>query len=215
MSTQPAAKRSVNRSFVIRITHWVNAIAIVIMITSGWRIYDASPIWPFMFPPFITLGGWLGGALAWHFAAFWMLIGNGLVYVVYGVASGHFRRDFLPLSPRAAWRDFTAALALRLEHHLGSYNAMQKLLYGLVLLMGFGAILSGFAIWKPVQFQALTALMGGYDTARIVHFAMMAGIVGFLVIHLTLVVLVPSTLLPMITGAGHARSRPASKGAPT
>jgi thiosulfate reductase cytochrome b subunit len=195
-----AAKRPVIHPLVVRVTHWINAFAMVVMIMSGWKIYDASPIWPFMFPHWMTLGGWLGGALAFHFAAFWLLIGNGLVYLIFGFASGHFRHDFLPLSPRAFWRDFTAALTFRLAHRPGRYNAVQRLLYIVVLLMGVGIVLSGFAIWKPVQFQLLTGLLGGYDTARIIHFALMAGIVGFVLVHLALVALVPSTLPPMFTG---------------
>jgi thiosulfate reductase cytochrome b subunit len=184
----------------VRITHWLNAVAIVLMILSGWRIYDASPIFPFTFPPWMTLGGWLGGALAWHFAAMWLLVVNGLVYVGFGLASGHFRHDFLPLSPRAIWRDLRAALTFKLEHRLGTYNAVQRLLYVGVILFAIGVVISGLAIWKPVQFQFVTGLLGGYDTARIVHFAMMAGIVGFIVVHLALVFVVPSTLPPMITG---------------
>jgi thiosulfate reductase cytochrome b subunit len=148
----------------------------------------------------MTLGGWLGGALAWHFAAMWLLVVNGLVYVGFGLASGHFRHDFLPLSPRAIWRDLRAALTFKLEHRLGTYNAVQRLLYVGVILFAIGVVISGLAIWKPVQFQFVTGLLGGYDTARIVHFAMMAGIVGFIVVHLALVFVVPSTLPPMITG---------------
>jgi thiosulfate reductase cytochrome b subunit len=195
-----ANERRVIHPLIVRLTHWINAFAIIIMIASGWKIYDASPIFPFMFPHWMTLGGWLGGALGWHFAAMWLLVGNGLVYLSFGFASGHFRHDFLPLSPAAIWRDFRAALTFRLEHRLGTYNAVQRLLYVGVLLLGVGVVLSGLAIWKPVQFQFITGLLGGYDTARIVHFAMMAGIVGFVVVHLALVALVPSTLPPMITG---------------
>ncbi len=184
----------------VRVTHWINALAMLVMITSGWAIYNASPIFPFRFAKYLTLGGWLGGAIAWHFAALWLLAINGLVYVGYGVFSGHFRQDFLPLSIKAIWRDFVAALTFKLEHRLGAYNAIQRLLYLAVVLMAIGVVISGLAIWKPVQFQVLTGLLGGYDFARIVHFAMMAGIVGFVIIHLALVALVPSTLPPMITG---------------
>jgi thiosulfate reductase cytochrome b subunit len=201
---------------MVRITHWVNAFAMLCMITSGWKIYNASPIFHFMFARWLTLGGWLGGALAWHFAAMWLLVINGLAYVIHGMASGHFRRDFLPLSPRAIWRDFSAALTLRLEHRLGVYNAVQRLLYAVVLLFGVGVVLSGLAIWKPVQFQVLTALLGGYDTARIIHFSMMAGIVAFVAVHLALVFLVPSTFMPMITGRAprdHEEELPQTQGA--
>ena len=193
-------KRRAARPVVVRITHWVNAFAMVCMVLSGWRIYNASPLFPFTFPPRITLGGWLAGALAWHFAAMWLLVANALVYLAYSAASGYFRRTLLPLTPRQVWRDFTAALAFRLEHRPGAYNAVQKLLYIVVLLLGAAAVLSGLAIWKPVQLAPLTASLGGYDTTRLVHFLAMAGIVGFILVHLALVILVPRTLLSMVTG---------------
>ena len=193
-------KRRAARPVVVRITHWVNAFAMTCMILSGWRIYNASPLFPFTFPPWAGLGGWLAGALAWHFAAMWLLVANALVYLAYSSLSGYFRRTLLPLVPRQVWRDLTAALAFRLEHRPGAYNAVQKLLYIVVLLLGAAAVLSGLAIWKPVQLAPLAASLGGYDTARLVHFLAMAGIVGFILIHLVLVVLFPRTLLSMITG---------------
>ena len=196
---RPARPRIIHPLFV-RITHWINAVAMICMIASGLKIYNASPLFNFSIPSWLTLGGWLGGAIAWHLAALWLLVGNGLAYLSYGFFSGHFRRDFLPLSPRDIWRDAIAALTLRLPHKLGAYNAVQRLLYVSVLLMGAGAVVSGLAIWKPVQFQELAGLMGGYEGARLVHFCMMAGIVGFVVVHLALVILVPKTLPPMITG---------------
>jgi thiosulfate reductase cytochrome b subunit len=189
---------------VVRITHWVNAFAMILMILSGWRIYNASPIFGFRFPDQLTLGAWLGGALAWHFAAMWLLAINGLVYVVYGFASGHFRRDFWPIRPVDVWNDFRAALTFKLAHRLGTYNSVQKLLYAGVVFLAAAAIVSGLSIWKPVQFYPLTWLLGGYDFARIVHFLAMSGIVGFLVVHIALVALVPSTFVPMITGRASA-----------
>ena len=196
---RPARVRIIHPLFV-RITHWLNAVAMICMIASGLKIYNASPLFSFSIPSWLTLGGWLGGAIAWHLAALWLLVGNGLAYLSYGFISGHFRRDFLPLSPRDIWRDAIAALTFRLPHELGVYNAVQRLLYVSVLLMGAGAVVSGLAIWKPVQFQELAGLLGGYEGARLVHFCMMAGIVGFVVVHLALVILVPKTLPPMITG---------------
>ena len=196
-----ASHAGATRPLFVRITHWVNAVAMSCMILSGWRIYDASPLFAFRFPPGITLGGWLGGAIAWHFAAMWLLVVNGLAYAAYGLFFGYFRRTLLPLAPRQVLRDFTAALAFRLQHQAGGgYNAVQKLLYIAVLLLGVAAVLSGLAIWKPVQFSPLTALLGGYGGARVVHFLAMAGIVGFIAVHLALVVLVPKTLISMITG---------------
>jgi len=185
---------------VVRVSHWINAFAILIMIFSGWRIYNASALFPFRFPSSITLGGWLGGALQWHFAAMWLLVANGIVYVLYGVVSGHYRGSFFPVSPRALVNEISNVLRGQMSHRLGVYNAIQKLTYLVVIVLGIVLVLSGLCIWKPVQFQGLAALMGGYEGARLLHFFAMAGVVGFIVVHLTLVVLVPSTLLPMFTG---------------
>jgi thiosulfate reductase cytochrome b subunit len=185
----------------VRLTHWINALAMLMMIGSGWQIYNASPLLPFEFPNVITLGGWLGGALLWHFAAMWLLVVNGIVYVALGLATGRFKRKLLPISPSDVLHDIGAALRGHLSHEdLSAYNAVQKLLYVLILLDGALIVLSGLSIWKPVQFQELTALFGGYDVARYFHFAAMAAIVGFLVIHVALALLVPKTLRAMITG---------------
>ena len=196
----PIAAATTIHPLVVRICHWVNALAILLMIFSGWRIYDASPIFRFEFPEYLTLGGWLGGALQWHFAAMWLLVLNGLVYVLYGVLSGHYQRSFFPLRIGAILREFANLLRGRIGHALGSYNPIQKLAYLVVILLGITLVLSGLAIWKPVQFQELAALMGGYDGARVVHFVAMAGVVGFIVIHVFMVALVPRTLPPMFTG---------------
>ncbi len=185
---------------ILRVTHWVGAAAMITMILSGWAIYNASPLLPFTIPPELTLGGWLGAGIAWHISAMWVLMADGLIYLMWGLASGHFRRDFLPISPQAVLRDARAALGLRLKHEPGRYNAVQRLLYSLVVLAGVFAVLTGLSIWKPVQFAPLTHLFGGYDTARRIHFLMMTGIAGFLCVHLTLVALVPRTLLTMVTG---------------
>jgi thiosulfate reductase cytochrome b subunit len=185
---------------LVRLTHWINAFAIVCMVMSGWGIYNANTFFGFSFPRWATLGGWLGGSIAWHFAAMWILVVNGLVYAIYGLLSRHFRRDFLPVGPRLFWRDFRAALAFKLEHHAGTYNAVQRASYIGVLLLGVILVASGLSLWKPVQFQTLASLLGGYEAARRVHFLAMAGVVGFVVMHLALVALVPSTLPSMITG---------------
>ena len=185
----------------LRITHWINAIAVVMMIGSGWEIYNASPLFPFDFPKSITLGGWLAGALLWHFAAMWLFVVNGLVYVTLGVLTGRFRRKLLPIHPGEVIADTRAALQGRLSHDdLSVYNAVQKLLYLGVILAGVVAVLSGLSIWKPVQLQELTALFGGYDFARYVHFAAMAAIVGFLLIHVIMAFLVPKSLRAIVVG---------------
>ena len=185
----------------VRVTHWINALAMLMMIGSGWQIYNASPLFGFTFPTQIALGNWLAGALLWHFAAMWLLAINGVVYVALGLLTGRFRRKLFPISPREVWRDLLAALRGRLAHDdLTVYNAVQRLLYVGILLTGVVIVLSGLSIWKPVQFQALTAFFGGYNTARYVHFAAMTAIVAFLVVHVTLAILVPKSVRAMIIG---------------
>ncbi|HVV41268.1 MAG TPA: cytochrome b/b6 domain-containing protein [Nitrobacter sp.] len=185
----------------VRVVHWVNAVAMVMMIMSGWQIYNASPLFDFTFSHSITLGGWLGGALLWHFAAMWLLMVNGLVYLVLGFATGRFRKKLLPITPSGVVADARAALTGKLSHDdLTRYNQVQKLLYAGVIVVGVLVVLSGLSIWKPVQFQWLTAVFGGYDFARYVHFACMALIVAFLVVHVALALLVPRSLRAMIIG---------------
>jgi thiosulfate reductase cytochrome b subunit len=168
---------------------------------SGWQIYDASPLFGFHFSKSIALGQWLGGALLWHFAAMWVLVINGIVYVTLGLATGRFRRKLLPIAPSQVVADVRAALTFKLAHDdLSHYNSVQKLLYTGVILCGVLIVLSGLSIWKPVQFQELTALFGGYDFARYVHFFAMAAIVGFLIVHVALALLAPKSLRAMIVG---------------
>ena len=186
----------------VRVCHWINALAILIMIGSGWQIYDAAPLFRSLeFSKHIALGQWLGGALLWHFAAMWLLVVNGIVYVTLGLASGRFKRKLLPITPSEVLADAKAALTFKLAHDdLTHYNAVQKTLYAGVILTGALIVLSGLSIWKPVQFQVLTALFGGYDFARYVHFFAMSAIVGFLCVHVALALLVPKSLRAMITG---------------
>jgi len=187
---------------VVRITHWINVLAVLVMVASGWRIYNASPLFgSFTFPDGLTLGGWLAGALQWHFAAMWLLALNGLVYVVYGIVSGHFRRKLLPISPRAVLHDVGQALRGRLVHDdLTVYNAAQRAAYLVVILSLILLIVSGLAIWKPVQLQELANLMGGYEGARLLHFFAMALMVLIVIAHVVMVALVPRTFPTMITG---------------
>jgi thiosulfate reductase cytochrome b subunit len=196
-----SAERPVIHPRWVRITHWINALAMVIMIMSGWRIYNAAPLFPFLFPEWMTIGDWLAGALDWHFAAMWLLVVNGLVYIALGIAGGRFRSKLLPIRPSEVIADTRAALAGRLSHaDLSVYNAVQKLAYLGVILAGIIIVLSGLAIWKPVQLQELTALFGGYEAARYVHFFAMAAIVGFLLVHVIMTLLVPRSLRAMIIG---------------
>ncbi len=185
----------------VRIVHWVNAVAMIMMITSGWQIYNASPLFNFTFSSSITLGGWLGGGLLWHFAAMWLLMVNGLIYLAAGLITGRFRKKLLPLTPSGVIADTKAALTGKLSHDdLTIYNNVQKLLYAGIIVVGIVIVLSGLSIWKPVQLQWLTAVFGGYDVARYVHFTCMAAIVAFLVVHVALALLVPKSLRAMITG---------------
>jgi thiosulfate reductase cytochrome b subunit len=185
----------------VRVCHWINALAILVMIGSGWQIYDASPLFAFTFPHQIALGNWLAGALLWHFAAMWVLVINGLVYVMLGFATGRFRRKLLPIYPGQVIADLKAALTFKLSHEdLSHYNAVQKVLYVGIILTGVVIVASGLSIWKPVQFQELTALFGGYDAARYVHFFAMAAIVAFLVVHVSLALIVPKSLRAMVMG---------------
>jgi len=197
----PATKSKVIQPAWVRIVHWINAVAIVLMIMSGWQIYNASPLFNFRFSHSITLGGWLGGALQWHFAAMWLLVVNGLVYLTLGLVTGRFRRKLLPITPSGVIADTKAALTGQLSHaDLSTYNYVQRLLYVGIILVGIVIVLSGLSIWKPVQLQYLTALFGGYDFARYVHFAAMAAIVAFLVVHVALAILVPKSLRAMLIG---------------
>jgi thiosulfate reductase cytochrome b subunit len=142
----------------------------------------------------------LAAGLLWHFAAMWLLFGSFVVFVVYGFVSGHFRRKYLPISPREIFGNIGDFLRGRLGHDIGVRNGVQKLLYAFALLDMLVMVASGLVLWKPVQFHELGLLMGQYEGARYVHFFGMAGMVGFIVVHVALTLLVPKVLPPMITG---------------
>lgn len=185
----------------LRLCHWLNALAMLIMVTSGWRIYNASPLFNFSFPNELTLGGWLGGALQWHFAGMWLFGINGVIYLLINIFSGRLKRKFWPLSPRELISDFISALRGKLTHNdLNHYNTVQKMAYLFVMIDGIILVCSGFVVWKSVQFPLLRELLGGYESARLIHFFAMSGMVGFIVIHLIMVALVPKTLLAMLRG---------------
>ncbi|MDR3014271.1 MAG: cytochrome b/b6 domain-containing protein [Delftia acidovorans] len=203
ITPQPAQPKDGQRihPLWLRLTHWLNALAVVILVTSGWRIYNAAPFFDFSFPGSITLGGWLGGALQWHFAAMWLLVFNGLVYLLLNIASGRWARKFFPVSVQGVRQDLLAALKGRLSHaDPARYNHVQKLAYLFVVLDLVVIVLSGLVLWKSVQFPLLRELLGGYESARRVHFFGMSALVAFVVVHLAMVALVPRTFLTMIHG---------------
>jgi thiosulfate reductase cytochrome b subunit len=186
---------------LVRVTHWINAVAVLIMITSGWQIYNASPLFAFTFPDAVTLGGWLAGALQWHFAALWLFVGNGAIYLAYGIVSGHFRRKLLPISPTALVRDLREAMRGRLAHDdLSVYNAAQRAAYVALILALIVLVASGLAIWKPVQLYWLASAMGDYEGARLLHFFAMAAVAFIVLVHVVMVLLVPRTFPAMWTG---------------
>jgi len=182
----------------IRVMHWIGVYAMACMILSGLAIYNASPLLPFTFPRWAGLGGWLGGALAWHLSAMWLLFADGGAYLIYGICAGHFWRNLRPHGLRRLACDVGAASRFRLGHRLGHYNAVQRLLYAGLILVVIVAVTTGLSLWKPVQLGWLAGFYGGYPIARIIHFAMMALIVAFVALHVTLVALYPRTLVSML-----------------
>jgi thiosulfate reductase cytochrome b subunit len=199
---QAAAKARKLHPVPIRIMHWINAIAIVIMIGSGWKIYDDDVILGWLhFPDFLTIGKWAQHGLQWHFFGMWIFVINGLAYIVYGIATGRFARKLFPISWHELLTTVGDALRFKLSHDdLTHYNAVQKLLYLGVMVIGTMTVISGLALWKPVQFSELAALFGDFQTIRIVHFLCMSAIVGFILVHVTLALLVPQSLVAMVTG---------------
>ena len=185
----------------MRLNHWLNALAVLVLVTSGWRIYNAAPFFPFEIPAGLTLGGWLGGALQWHFAAMWLLFFNGLLYLAFNLFTRRLFRKFFPLSIKGITADLLAALKGKLAHEdPRHYNMVQRLAYLFVMADSVLIVLSGLVLWKSVQFPLLRELMGGYEGARLVHFFAMAALAGFVAVHLVMVALVPKTLVYMLRG---------------
>jgi thiosulfate reductase cytochrome b subunit len=186
----------------IRVMHWINAVAMIVMLMSGWAIYNDEVIFGWLhFPHLITLGAGPEGALQWHFLAMWILVANLIAYLVYGLSTGRFRRMLMPIRISEIIAETRAALALTLAHDdLTRYNAVQRALYVGVILVIILQVLSGLVIWKPVQFSELATLFYDFQTARLVHFLGMAAIVGFLLVHVALALIVPRTLIAMLTG---------------
>jgi len=186
----------------VRIMHWINAAAMIIMIMSGWKIYNDDVIFSWLrFPDAVTLGTWAQHGLQWHFFGMWIVVLNGLVYLIYGLATGRFRRKLFPISLRELVATIHEAMTFRLKHDdLTRYNAVQKLLYVGIMLVGILVVLSGLSIWKPVQFSELAKLFYDFQSARLVHFLCMTAIVLFLVLHVALTLIVPRSLVAMVTG---------------
>ena len=185
----------------LRTAHWINALSVLILVTSGWKIYNATAFMGFAFPSDLTLGGWLGGALLWHFAAMWVLVINGSMYLVLNGVTRRLATKFFPLSPKALVADIAAALKGRLAHaDPRQYNTVQRLAYLFVMLDSVLLVISGLVLWKSVQFPLLRTMVGGYEGARLVHFAGMSALVIFVAVHLVMVMLVPRTLITMVRG---------------
>lgn len=197
---------------IIRVVHWTNAVAMIVMITSGWKIYNDEVIFGFLhFPEWMVLGIWAQHALQWHFLGMWVLMINGLVYLAYGLLSGRFLRMLWPIRPREVIAEMIQALRFRLQHaDLTHYNAVQKLLYVGVILIIIIQVISGLAIWKPVQFSFLVTLFYDFQGARLAHFFGMTAICLFMVVHIALALLVPRTILAMFTGGPRVTSAPVS-----
>ncbi len=199
--SEKSERVSVIHPWWLRMCHWVNAASIVIMTMSGWRIYNASPLFDFRFPGEMTIGGWLGGALQWHFAAMWIFALNGVIYLTFNILTGRFRRKFFPLRLGGLIKDALNALKGKLAHaDLRQYNQVQRAAYLFVMIDCLLLVLSGLVLWKSVQLPLLRDLLGGYEAARYIHFYAMSALAGFIVVHLLMVALVPKTLIAMLRG---------------
>jgi thiosulfate reductase cytochrome b subunit len=207
-SMSPAAVKSTSRKqrplhpLPLRIMHWINVLAIFIMIGSGWRIYNDDVLFGWLqFPDFLVIGKWAQYGLQWHFFGMWIFVLNGLTYLTYGILTGRFRQKLFPISPREVFATVGDALRFRLSHEdLTVYNAVQKILYLGVILVGILIVITGLCLWKPVQFSELSGLFGNFQTIRLIHFLCMSAIVAFVLVHVTLALLVPQSLLAMLTG---------------
>lgn len=215
--------------WVVRLTHWVSFVAITIMVGSGLRIFNAYPAfarrgetfccYPWEgtpFPPWLTFGGWLAGARNWHFAMMWVLVVNGIVYLSFLYLHGGWR-DLVPRrgDARDALEMAKFYLFLRRRHpRQKKHNALQKGAYFLMPLVGMVAVLTGLAIWKPVQLALLTDLFGGYAWARYWHFVAMVALVVLILGHIFMVLTVdPYSIRSMITGGYSKRLSPAARNA--
>jgi thiosulfate reductase cytochrome b subunit len=187
-----ATRKEFHHPFIIRATHWINVAALALMVASGLRIYNASPVFSFRIPDVLTLGGWLAGARQWHFFAMWLFFANGAVWLCYNLLTRHGRQTtlFRPSDARGIGPMVGYYLGVRKEHPpVKKYNALQKLAYTGIAFVGLVMILTGIAIYWPVQYSVLTSIFGGYDTARVWHFLSMTAILLFVLGHLGMVLL--------------------------
>lgn len=215
--------------WVVRLTHWISAIALTIMVGSGLRIFNAYPrfarrgetfcCYPWegtSIPSTFTFGGWLGGARHWHFGMMWLLLANGLLYLGFIYLHGEWR-DLVPRRGyiRDAWEMLRFYLFIRKDHPVqGKHNALQRGTYFIMPVVGLLAVVSGISIWKPVQFAPLTDLLGGYVWARYWHFVAMSLLVALSVIHVFMVFAVdPYSIRSMITGGYNESNSPEARNA--
>jgi Ni/Fe-hydrogenase b-type cytochrome subunit len=212
----PAPARRLRHHWIVRVTHWVNAIALTLMVGSGLRIFNAYPAfarkgeafccWPWEHKPIpdaLTFGGWLGGARHWHFGLMWVLVLNGLVYLAFIYLHGEWR-DLVPRrgDARDALEMIKFYLFVRPSHPVqGKHNAMQKTTYFLLPILAIVQVLTGLAIWKPVQLAWITALFGGFVWARYWHFMTMVALIVLSFVHIFMVFAVdPYSIQSMVTG---------------
>jgi Ni/Fe-hydrogenase b-type cytochrome subunit len=184
---------------VVRFCHWLNAISIFVMTTTGLRIFKAFPSFGpkvpqkalIDIPGALTLGGWLGGALRWHFTFMWIFVATGILYLVYQFLSGHYKTVlFVPRDVPGVWPMARHYFLFGPKPAVTSqYNPLQKLAYTSTVFFGVASVLTGVVIYKPVQFSWLAWLMGGFHLARVWHFAAMCGFLAFIPGHLIMVAL--------------------------
>jgi Ni/Fe-hydrogenase b-type cytochrome subunit len=184
---------------VVRLCHWAQAIALAVLIPSGLQIFNAFPSFGekiperdlFDVPSAVTLGGWLGGALQWHFTFAWLLIGSLAFYLVYQTVSRNGRQVLF------ARRDVAGVWPMARHYFLFGpkpvvrdvYNPLQKLAYTTAIAFTTVSVLTGLALYKPVQLSWLVWLCGGFTLTRVWHFAAMCGLLAFIPGHLVMVAL--------------------------
>jgi Ni/Fe-hydrogenase b-type cytochrome subunit len=227
--TAPPRRRGKRHHWIVRLTHWVNVVAFTVMVGSGLRIFNAYPAfhrkgesfccYPFegqAVPAWLTFGGWLAGARNWHFAMMWVLVLTGVVYLAFIYLHGEWR-DLVPRrgDARDAWEMVKFYALARHDHpRQGKHNALQKLAYFSMPVVGIVIVLTGLAIWKPVSLGWLTALFGGYVWARYWHFVAMLALVILALGHVFMVLAVdPYSLRGMITGGYDPALAPESRNA--